>query len=78
MKKYGNTKEFGPYTNPLQLLERSFQKAGVWVEFGLIQYPNGMKVVELFDALNRSYCTKSIEGDSVGQAIKDVADAIKL
>jgi hypothetical protein len=78
MKKYRNTKEFAPYIKPLRLLERSFQEAGVWVEFGLIQYPNGMKVVELFDVLNRSYCTKSIEGDSVGQAIKDVTDAIKL
>jgi hypothetical protein len=78
MKKYGNIKEFAPYITPLRLLERSFRKAGIWVEFGLVQYPNGMKVVELINALNKTYCTKSIEGDSAGQAIKDVADAVKL
>jgi hypothetical protein len=78
MRKHGNIKEFAPYMKSLRFLEQSFQAAGIWVEFGLVQYPNGMKVVELIDALNRSYCTKSIEGDSVGQAIKDIADAVKL
>ncbi|MDR1250895.1 MAG: hypothetical protein LBK62_01885 [Treponema sp.] len=79
MKKYGNMKEFELYTKPLRHLELGFQKAGVPVEFWLIEYPNGMKAVGLANtATHQSYCTKSIEGDSVGQAIKDVADAVKL
>jgi hypothetical protein len=79
MKKKGDMAELSSYIEPLRLLEQSFRKAGIEVEFTLTQYPNGTKIVELSNKVtNEDYCMRPIGNNSVGQILKDIANAVKL
>jgi hypothetical protein len=69
-------KAFNGYLGPLAYLEQSFTEAGLDVVFRGIYTANGGKRVVLRNG--RSIRVVSIEGDSPAQAVKDVAEKIKL
>jgi hypothetical protein len=69
---------FADYEPSLRALESSFKKAGVPVTFEAVVLPeSGSRVVFI---RNNDRITKSImiEGDSPAQAVKDVAEAVRL
>jgi hypothetical protein len=79
MKKKGDMTELSSYIEPLRLLEQSFRKAGIEVEFTLTQYPNGTKIVELSNQItHEDYCVRPIGNNSVAQVIKDITNAVEI
>jgi ABC-type branched-subunit amino acid transport system substrate-binding protein len=68
---------FKDYFTPLSALEKAFRDAGVDIVFRGMYTDNGGKLVEI---LRSGFSDRivSIEGDNPGQAIKDVANAVKL
>jgi hypothetical protein len=68
---------FQGYLVALSELERAFRSAGVNIEFRM-RFPGGQnRLVEILRD-GKSVCAKSIEGDSPAQAIRDVAEAVRL
>jgi ABC-type branched-subunit amino acid transport system substrate-binding protein len=68
---------FEPYLESLETLEKSFRQAGLDIVFRGIYTDNGGKRVEILRS-GMSGRLVSIEGDSPAQAIKDIANAVKL
>jgi hypothetical protein len=69
--------DFAGYTLPLEHLERSFRKAGLEISFLADCSPAQGKKIHIRRG-GRITTTICIEGDSVAQAIKDVAGAVPL
>jgi hypothetical protein len=65
------------YKMPLRLLERSFQKAGLPIEFNCVVNGYGNKWVQILYN-GRLPKVINIEGDSPAQAIKDIAERVEL
>jgi hypothetical protein len=68
---------FRDYSTVLSDLERAFQFAGEQIEFRLGLRMGKDRYVEILRK-GKSIGIKFIEGDSVAQAIKDVAEAVRL
>ena len=64
---------FSDYLKPLQLLERTFRAAGIPVEFCLRDGMVTGKVICVSHPRFPAHKSICIEGDSICQAIKDVA-----
>jgi hypothetical protein len=64
---------FSDYTKPLRLLEKTFQSAGIPVVFQARDWPVHGKTVYITHPSFPKHKAISIEGDSVCQAVKDVA-----
>jgi hypothetical protein len=68
---------FEGYAEPLKSLEEAFNRAGSPVRFYAFEAPLKNKMVRII--LNHiPGKTVCIEGDSPAQAVKDVAEAVKL
>ncbi|MDR1286778.1 MAG: hypothetical protein LBK08_04130 [Treponema sp.] len=67
---------FAEYLKPLRCLERSFQSAGVPVEFIARNWLDLGKTIYVDYPFCKHRITQSIEGDSPTQAVKDVARAV--
>jgi hypothetical protein len=72
-----NKNAFSEYGTSLRYLEKSFNKAGLPVTFRCVATPNKTKIVDIIKNFKviKQIC---IEGDSPAQAVKDVAEAVKL
>jgi hypothetical protein len=68
---------FADYAEPLRNLERAFKKSGSIFTFYAWRHPESGKRV-LIKAGRNVIKTVSIEGDSLIQAVKDVAQAVPL
>jgi hypothetical protein len=68
---------FEGYREPLKLLEEAFNRAGLSVRFYAFEAPLKNKMVQIFfgQVPGKIIC---IEGDSPAQALKDVAEAVRL
>jgi nicotinamidase-related amidase len=68
---------FEDYREPLKSLEEAFRKSGITVTFFAFEAPLGNKLIQILrgKTVVKTVC---IEGDSPAQAIKDVAQAVKL
>ena len=69
---------FAEYTPSLRLLENSFRKAGVPLTFVANILPEGKGKVIFIKLDGRAKGCRSIEGDSPAQAVKDIAEAVRL
>jgi hypothetical protein len=72
-----NSSDFLGYLSSLQYLEDAFMSSGLDIVFKLCLTSTGQRYVEiLYDGKlgNAVY----IEGDSAAQAVKDVAEAVRL
>lgn len=68
---------FGPYLESMETLEKSFRQAGLDITFRGIYTGNGGKRVEILRS-GFSAGLIFIEGDNPAQAIKDIANAVRL
>ena len=66
------------YYSPLCCLEAAFKSSGLNVEFEFNFYPvTNLKYVTITHNGGHKVCV-SIEGDSPAQAVKDVAEVVRL
>ena len=69
--------DFEPYKRPLQALENAFKEAGLEVEFGCEEAYGVLLVVPLYSG-GRVAGMVPLNGDSPAQAVKNVANAIRV
>jgi hypothetical protein len=72
----GSKCAFADYETSLQLLEEAFKATGMQIEFVCQTTPHDEKYVHILEN-GRTNAKQFIECDSVVQAIKDVANAVR-
>jgi hypothetical protein len=73
----GSVALFGEYEASLHLLEEAFKATGMQIEFVCQTTPHNEKYVHILYN-GKTNAKQFIEGDSLAQAIKDVAKAVRL
>jgi len=66
------------YARPLQKLEKAFNKAKLPVALHVFVTPHGNKMVEITYKNQKQRKLLCIEGDNPAQAVKDVAEEVRL
>jgi len=69
---------FAEYEKPLEHLEKSFNRAGLFVRFYCFVAPANNKMVSIENHNGVRIKLACIEGDSPAQAVKDVAAGVRL
>ena len=69
---------FQDFAKPLEKLEQSFNRAGLFITFRAFVAPHELKMVDVTYKNGRRMKLICIEGDSPAQAVKDVAEGVRL